>query len=352
MAGGEDEDKTEAPSARRLERARAEGRAPLSREATSLAVLGAAALVAMMALPPMAAGMAGRLRVLLERTAELGPIEGVRLAGSALVVGAAPFVLASLVASCAAVLGQTRLLLNWSALAPDLARLDPRRGLARLLGPTSLIEAAKGVAKLAAVGFVAWTVLGGAAPLLRAAVGWEPGLLVDRALRLALRIVLAMLAVQAVVAVLDGLHTYWKHMSGLRMSRHELREEHKEAEGDPAIKARVRRLRMARARKRMMAAVPNAAVVVTNPTHYAVALAYDRGGSAAPRVVAKGVDEAAARIREVAQAHGVPLVANPPLARALYPVELDREIPIEHYQAVAEIIAYVWRLRSGAGAVA
>jgi flagellar biosynthetic protein FlhB len=121
-------------------------------------------------------------------------------------------------------------------------------------------------------------------------------------------------------------------------------EEQKETEGDPRVKARLRQIRIVRARRRMLAAVPKATVVITNPTHYAVALAYDRAKHAAPRVVAKGVDTLAARIREVAQENRVPIVANPPLAQALYRVELDADIPAEHYQAVAEIIAYVWRL--------
>ena len=128
------------------------------------------------------------------------------------------------------------------------------------------------------------------------------------------------------------------------MSRQEIKQELRESEGDPKIKARIRQIRQARARRRMLAAVPKAAVVITNPTHYAVALAYERGSKAAPRVVAKGVDSVAARIREVAQAARVPLVANPPLARALYPIELDQEIPAELYRAVAAVIAYIWRL--------
>jgi flagellar biosynthetic protein FlhB len=132
------------------------------------------------------------------------------------------------------------------------------------------------------------------------------------------------------------------------MSRFELKEEAREADGNPEIKARIRRLRVQRARYRMAQAVARATVVVTNPTHYAVALAYDRGRSAAPRVVAKGVDEAAARIRAVAAEHNVPLVANPPLARALYRLELETDVPPEHYKAVAELIAYVWRLQGQA----
>jgi len=147
--------------------------------------------------------------------------------------------------------------------------------------------------------------------------------------------------------VIAGLDLFWvflRHSRQLRMSRHDIQEEQKETDGDPRVKARIRQIRTFRARKRMLAAVPKATVVITNPTHYAVALAYDRAKHAAPRVVAKGVDSLAARIREAAEANHVPLVANPPLARALYRVEVDTDIPAEHYQAVAGIIAYVWRL--------
>ena len=136
------------------------------------------------------------------------------------------------------------------------------------------------------------------------------------------------------------------------MSHHDIMEEQKETEGDPRVKARLRQIRMFRARKRMLAAVPKATVVITNPTHYAVALTYDRAKHAAPRVVAKGVDSLAARIRNAAEANGVPVVANPPLARALYRIEVDADIPAEHYQAVAEIIAYVLRLGSPRGVAA
>jgi flagellar biosynthesis protein FlhB len=137
----------------------------------------------------------------------------------------------------------------------------------------------------------------------------------------------------------------WRHLRQLRMSREDLREEMRESEGDPQVKARLRRIRESRARQRMMAAIPNAAVVITNPTHFAVALAYQQGEAAAPRLVAKGADEMAARIRAAAEEHGVPIVANPPLARALFRLEVETEIPPEHWQAVAEIISYVWRLQ-------
>jgi len=158
---------------------------------------------------------------------------------------------------------------------------------------------------------------------------------------------LAALVAFAGIAVLDLMWVRYRHASQLRMSKQELREEAKESEGDPTMKARRRQIRQAQGRRRMMSAVPRAAVVVTNPTHYAVALAYG-GDSAAPKVVAKGADAMAARIREAAQQAGVPLVANPPLARALWRLDLEAEIPPEHYQAVAEIIAYVWRQRGAA----
>ena len=132
----------------------------------------------------------------------------------------------------------------------------------------------------------------------------------------------------------------------MRMSKQEVKEEHKQSEGDPMVRARLRQIRMERARKRMMAAVPTASVVVTNPTHVAVALKYDLGGLGAPKVVAKGAELIAQRIREIAREHDVPIIENPPLARALYgSVEVDQEIPAEHYKAVAQIIGYVFRLQ-------
>jgi flagellar biosynthetic protein FlhB len=162
----------------------------------------------------------------------------------------------------------------------------------------------------------------------------------------------ASLCVHGIVAGADLMWVRFRHARDLRMSKQDLRDELKDTEGNPHIKARIRRIRVIRARRRMMAKVPGATVVVTNPTHYAVALAYDRTNNPAPRIVAKGADSVAARIREVAEANGVPLVANPMLARALYQLDLDTEIPAEHYKAVAEIIAYVWRLRQAGQAVA
>ena len=340
------EDRTEAATARRLSRAREEGQAPVSQEAAPLATLAAAAGLLALLGPPAARATGERLAVLLAQAHSLSPAAALRLAGIAALLAAAPFALAGALASAAAVLAQTGLLVHMAALLPDLGRLSPRQGLARLFSTTALADAGKALLKLLAAGAVAWSVLGGMAGLLPASFGWTPSVLLERTTHAVLRLLLALIAVQAAIAGFDIVRARRTHSAGLRMSRQELRDEHKESEGNPHVRARIRRLRQQRARRRMLDAVPTAAVVVTNPTHYAVALAYARGSAAAPRVVAKGMDEVAQRIRDAARQAGVPLVANPPLARALHEVELDGEIPRELYQAVAELIAYVWRLRA------
>ncbi len=343
------EDRTEAASGRRLQKARDEGNVPMSREVSALAVLGAVALVLAMAGPELARALVIRLQPFLEQPHRMDAAAGLRLAAIATVLAAAPLVLGPMLAGMGAVLLQTGFLFNASALMPSFGRLHPRHGLRRIGSLTTLMEAGKSVLKLGVVTWAGWIVTAAMLPLLPQAMGWDAGLLTGNATRQIMHMLLAMLSAQAAIAVLDLLRAHLKHARDLRMSRQEQREEHRESEGDPKIKQRIRQIRFQRARRRMMAEVPKATVVVTNPTHYAVALAYDRSNRDAPRVVAKGVDEMAARIRVLARESGVPVVANPPLARALHLVELDGEIPPEHYKAVAELIAYVWRLRGQAG---
>ncbi len=343
------EDRTEAATPRRLQRARESGQVPLSRELPGFVGLGVFALVLALAAPGEAHALALRLAILFRRF-DLAPAAAVRLAALAAFRALAPVIGATLLAGAGAVLVQTGFLLSAAPLKPDPSRLSPAAGLRRLFGAESAIEGVKALARLAAMGAAVWYGLRAALPELRRAPFRDPRFLPATASALVLRVLLAVLAVQAAITVADVVWTRLRHARTLRMSREELREEQKETDGDPAIKARIRRLRLQRARRRMLAAVPQATVVVTNPTHYAVALAYDRGKTEAPRVVAKGVDSMAARIRETATAHGVPLVANPPLARALHRLELDAEIPPEHYKAVAELIAYVWHLGARAAA--
>jgi flagellar biosynthetic protein FlhB len=244
---------------------------------------------------------------------------------------------------------QTRGLVSAAPMAPKLSKISPWGGLKRLAGPETAAELLRNLVKLGLIGAVLWGALGDWSVLARA-LQLPPMALLAEAGQGAWQLFAAALAMLAPIALADLLWANWRHHRQMRMTRQDLREETRDSEGDPHVKGRLRRLREQRARRRMMAEVPRAAVVITNPTHYAVALAYapDSGG-AAPKVVAKGTDAVAARIRAAAEAHRIPLVANPPLARALYRLELESEIPPEHYQAVAEIIAYVWRLRRPAG---
>jgi flagellar biosynthetic protein FlhB len=351
MAGDiQQEDRTEAATPRRLQKAREEGQVPVSRELTGLAGLAAVLLAFMLFAPNAAHDLAARLRVFLAQAHDL-PLgtPAFRGAGLAWLSGAAPFVLAAMLAGTVVVLVQTRFLLSGTLLRVDFARISPRAGARRLLGGDSLVEACKSLIKVAVLAFVLWQVVRADLPGLLAAPFGDPHQLLARASASVLHVMLVALAAQAVIAVLDYLWVVLRHGRGLRMSRHDILEEQKETEGDPRVKARLRQIRTLRARRRMLAAVPKATVVITNPTHYAVALLYERAKHGAPRVIAKGVDSLAARIREVAQANRVPLVANPPLAQALYRVELDAEIPARHYQAVAEIIAYVWSPRQAVG---
>ena len=231
-----------------------------------------------------------------------------------------------------------RLKLKWD-------KLSPAKGLTRLFGKQALVEFAKTLLKLAIVLLAGLWAMLPAMNGIDQLIGADPVALGQFAVALATRLAMA---VTALAILLAGLDIFWQHRSfrnRMRMSLKELKDEHKDQEGDPIIKSRIRAIAQARARRRMMAAVPGAAVVITNPTHYAVALKYEHGHSAAPVVVAKGVDAVALKIREKAVEAGVPVVESPPLARALHAsVDIDQPIQPEHYAAVAEIIGYVLRL--------
>lgn len=346
--GAESGDRTKPATERRLQRAREDGEVPMSRELCVLAGLAAATLVLGMAGPVLARALSARL-VRMLGAMDSTPDAALRDAGWTLLLAVMPLIAAVLLAGGIAVLLQTGGLMRGKALIPDLSRLSPKRGLTRLLGPDNLVEAVKSLAKVGVLAWAAWRALLDALPGATASVWWRPETLLDRVTRDLLHLCFLVLACQTAIAVLDLAWVRFRFASRMRMSAQDIKQEHRESEGDPRLKAKLRQLRNARARRRMMAAVPTATVVITNPTHYAVALAYDQGTQSAPRVVAKGMDDVAARIRATATEHGVPLVANPPLARMLHTLELDAEVPAEHFQAVAEIIAYVWRLRGKTG---
>jgi flagellar biosynthetic protein FlhB len=343
---GDQADRTEAPTARRLQKAQEEGEVPVSREAVLLAGLAAVTLSFMLFDSGIGFNLARSLAILLNWP-ELRLTEPAAIfheIAAICLVAIAPFAVPIVFAAAGATLAQTRFALRSRGLHPDLGRLSPRRGLRRMLGLESLVETAKSLAKLMIVGGAIAMVLREELPRLltlpSASLSVLPGILTSIVIRLLLAVVLA----QTVIAGADMFWLWRQHLRQLRMSRTDIKDETKETDGDPAIKMRIRRIRMRRARQRMLAAVPTATVVVTNPTHYAVALTYDPTKSSVPRLVAKGVDSLAERIRETAREHGVPIVANPPLARTLHQLPLDSRIPPELYKVVAELIAYVWRL--------
>ncbi|HEX8664355.1 MAG TPA: flagellar biosynthesis protein FlhB [Beijerinckiaceae bacterium] len=346
----EKDDRTEEPTQRRLEQAVERGDVAKSQEINTFFVLGGLALAIMILSGPAARSLALDLRGFL-MNAHLVPADGAGFAAvgrNALLawLGAVALPLGLLaLAGLAGGAVQHRPLWSATPMKPQLSRISPLSGAKRVFGKEAFVQFVKGLLKILIVGSVAGAVLWAERDRLDALARIEPGAVLPATLALSLKLLGGVLAVYAFLAVGDAVYQRLSWLQRQRMTKRELKEEYKEQEGSPEVKARLRQIRMARVRKRMMAAVPKATVVVANPTHYAVALQYE-SGMAAPVCVAKGVDALALRIRAVAAEHGVPVVENPPLARALHAsVELDAEIPVEHYKAVAEVIGYVLRLR-------
>ena len=339
------EDRTLAATDRRRQQARDDGQTPLSREIVAVSGLAVMTLLLAMLAPSLVSSLEHRLTAMLANPAA-DPGAALHEAAMAVFAAVLPIAGAAALAGSAAVLLQTGWLLHTQALMPDLSRLDPRRGLKKVFGISNTVEAAKSFAKISVIGWAVWHVLSGALATTAETLSLTTPAMLDRLTRDTLHVSITVLACQSAIALFDVGWTRFRFGRQLRMSLEEVKQENKEMNGDPRLKAKIKQIRTIRARRRMMAAVAKATVVVTNPTHYAVALTYDRGSRSAPKIVAKGMDELAARIREAAQKHGVPLVPNPPLARALHVLPLDAEVPAEHFKAVAEIIAFVWRLRT------
>ncbi len=350
----DDNEHTEDPTPRRLEEAIKRGDVVKSVEVSTWFTIGGATLMLMVFAAPMASSLTSTFRGLLARSDEI-PVDGPALDHLAKAIAAhvvAALGIPILVLMLAALLGnviQHRILFSVAPVLPRLSRISPAAGLRRLFSQQALANFVKGLAKLTLFGSVIGALLWPQRLKISGLIAADPALILPFTRALAMKMLGAVVAILAIVAAADYLFQYRQWYERHKMSVREMKEEFRQTEGNPAIKGKIRQLRVARARKRMMAAVPKASVVITNPTHFAVALQYERGMNA-PVCVAKGADLIARKIREVAEAHGVPVVENPPLARALHgTVEIDQEIPQEHYRAVAEIIGYVMRLR---GAVA
>jgi flagellar biosynthesis protein FlhB len=242
---------------------------------------------------------------------------------------------------------QHRLVWSGESLKPKFSKISPAAGAKRIFGKQAAANFGKGLFKLVALGAVMTSILWPERHRLEAMMHFDPAEILSVTTSLTLKLMGAVVAMLAVVAIADYFFQYRQWHQRQKMSLQEMKEEFKQSEGDPHIKGKLRQLRQARMRKRMMTAVPKASVIITNPTHYAVALSYERGMTA-PICVAKGVDNIALKIREIAAEHDIPIIENVPLARALHAtVEIDDEIPVEHYHAVAEIIGYVMGLKRG-----
>ncbi|MHC2586967.1 flagellar biosynthesis protein FlhB [Bradyrhizobium ottawaense] len=243
---------------------------------------------------------------------------------------------------------QHRLVWSTESLTPKFSKISPGAGFKRIFGKQAAANFLKGIGKLVLLGVVMTMILWPERHRMEAMVRLDPAAMLGASTSMTIHLLGAVVAALAIVAIADYFFQYrsWFQRQKI-VSLQEIKEEFKQSEGDPHIKGKLRQLRQQRAKKRMMAAVPKASVIITNPTHYSVALSYERGMTA-PICVAKGVDNLAFKIREIAREHDIPIVENVPLARALYAtVEIDQEIPTEHYHAVAEVIGYVMRLKRG-----
>ncbi len=346
------QERTERPTPKRLQDARRKGQIPRSRELNTALMLTASALVLYHFGPALGQGLVGYM----ERALDLGPadladpaamLRRMREATMDMLLLFAPFILVVVGTALAgpALLGGWGL--SAEPLAPKLERLNPIKGLGRIFSVRGLVELVKAIAKLVLVagvgGALVWAHRAEILAPPTAALAHD----LIRAFRLFGVVLIVLAAATFLIALMDVPYQLWDHKKKLGMTRQEVRDELKETEGRPEVKSRIRQLQRELSRRRMMDEVPKADLVVTNPTHYAVALRYEPLKSGAPRVVAKGAELLAGQIRTTARAHGVPVIEAPPLARALYHgVKLGQQIPASLYLAVAQLLAYVYQLRT------
>lgn len=345
-------DKTEDPSQKRLDDAHEKGDVAKSQEVNTWFVLAGATLVLSSFHGSIGSGILAPLRNLVAnswmiRTDGAGLMALTQSLGySMLAALGVPFLMFA-IAAIAGNMIQHRLVWSAESIKPKFNKVSPGAGFKRIFGKQGLANFVKGLFKVLALGAVMTAVLWPERFRLESMVRFDVASIMVVTTSLTLQLMGAVVAMLAIVAIGDFFFQYRTWYERQKMSLQDMKMEYKQSEGDPHIKGKLRQLRQQRSKKRMMAAVPQASVIITNPTHYAVALRYERG-MAAPICVAKGIDSLALKIREIAGKHDIPIVENVPLARALHAtVEVDGEIPVEHYHAVAEIIGYVMGLKRG-----
>jgi len=352
MAENEQEDeasKTEDPSSKKLEDSRKRGQVAQSRDLSTWVMLLAATLLIGFATPSMFSNMTSDLQSFFAHAHDLPLEEG----GISIVLkevfmmslkGSFLFFLVLMVAAILGPASQVGFMISPETIKPQLSKISIFKGFGRLFSLKSIVEFIKGLLKIIAIGAIGYMMV---APYLETIEHSITIPIIDILVEtqsLALRMMIGILIALFVIAVADFLYQRWEFMKQMRMTKQEVKDEYKQTEGDPFIKGKLKQLRMEKARQRMMQNVPKADVIITNPTHFSIALKYDTDISDAPIVIAKGVDEVAFRIREIAKEYDIILFENPPLARTLFDtVDVDDPIPEELYKAVAEIISYVYK---------
>lgn len=347
-----DPSKTESATPKRRSEERDKGNVPKSRELPAVAVMMGVFGVLYFTSGHMMGGLTGLFRDFLTvSAARINTVDGVHTLLTDLFMRSGGLLLPTFAGTvffaAAANVAQTGFLFTTEPLRPNFGKLNPVSGVQKLFSLQSLVELAKSIIKFALIGFVAWRVIRREIPFLPEIIEKTPEEIIFYFLRIGSSILLQCCLLLLLLAAGDYAFQWWSYEKSLRMTKEEVKEEYRQQEGDQAVKARIRSIQREKARRRIIQEVPKADVVITNPTHFAVALRYERGSADAPRVLVKGADLMALRIREIATESGVPIVERPPLARALYnEVEEGHEIPYELFQAVAEVLAYVYRLRN------
>lgn len=352
MAEGDDDaSKTEEPTDKKLQKAKEEGQVSQSQEIKSWASFFAAAVFVVFLGPVFAESLLAPITFFISEGYQISvDPNNLEVLFSRLLADMGlrvlPLLFAFMITAVLAGVMQTGLIWAPKKIQPKLENISFKKGIKKVISTKSLMELVKTVFKMTLVGAVAFGVIIPVFYDMEVLPAYDVFHIMELMYDIAVIMLVGVTALMTLIAALDYSYQKYSFTKQMRMTKQEVKDEHKQAEGDPQVKAKIRQLRMERARQRMMAAVPSADVIVTNPTHYACALSYKQDMMSAPKLVAKGMDNLALRIRELAEENEVPIVENPPLARALYAsVEIDQEIPSEHYAAVAEVIGYVMRLK-------
>ncbi len=347
----DDSSKTEEPTHKKLEDARKKGQTFSSREINHFFMMLALAAFIMLLAPGLGRDMIDTLGPFITEPDLMnmdaaGFMGLMRTVTISTVLALALLFLASIIAAIAPAVVQKKWLFAVESIKPKFNKISPLAGMKRLFGLKALVEFGKNLLKVTIVGYIAVYAIMPYKETLYVLPALPKAEMLSFTQEMANRMLLAVLCMLFLLSIADYLWQRFMFMKQMRMTKQEIKEEYKQQEGDPHIKGKLKAIRREKAKQRMMANVPKADVIITNPTHYAVALQYDSASMQAPKLIAKGTDDVAGRIREMATKHKIPIVRNPPLARVLYDTtDLDEDIPIEHYQAVAKVIGYVYKLK-------